>query len=106
MDERFHTMTEKSLRALCWIWIVAGTMAVLFCAPVSATYRHRAVVSGGQDTLVTETHWIGPFGSPFAGTYQITLVKSSIDFSRLITVLLVVNFIPAVVLWQQSRKSD
>ena len=66
----------KNLRLLCWFWIVAGTMAVLFYAPVSVTYRHRAVVSRDQDTLVTKTEWIGPFGSPFVGTYSIKLVKS------------------------------
>ena len=100
----------KSARTLCWAWIVAGTMAVLFYAPVSVTSRHHPFSGREEDTLVTETEWIGPFGSPsrdFVGAYSsIKLVKSSIDFSRLITVLLVVNFIPAVVLWQQSRKSE
>lgn len=62
------------------------------------------------DDMVTQIEWIGPFASPrdFVGTFgSMTLVKSSIDFSRLIVALLVVNFLPAVCLiglWLRHRR--
>ena len=85
-------------------------MAVIFYGPVSVTHRHRLSSSGRED-MVTTTQWIGPFGSPrsgdFVGTYSsIKLVKSSIDFSRLIIVLFAVNFIPVLLLWQVSRQNE
>ena len=96
----------KNLRLLCWIWIVAATLALVYRAPVGVTYRHR--VSGTKiDDTVTRIEWIGPFGSPsrsdFVGTYGSTkLVKSSLDLSRLIAVLLAANLIPALMLWQHD----
>jgi hypothetical protein len=49
---------------------------------------------------VTSIEWIGPFGKPFR-SHAVT--KSSIDFSRLIVVLLAVNFLPAVLLWRHDE---
>jgi hypothetical protein len=63
-------------------------------APVAVT---RQVESRPQ---VTSIEWIGPFGKPFR-SYAVT--KSSIDFSRLIVVLLAVNFLPAVLLWRHDE---
>jgi hypothetical protein len=83
----------KELRPLCWFWIVAATMLILLVAPVSVTRRDA------KDTQLTRIEWIGPFTEPYA-IYRVT--KSSIDFSRLIVALLVVNLLPAVVLWQHN----
>ena len=91
----------KELRPLCWFWIVAATMLILLVAsagelefrasvPISVTRRDA------KDTQLTRSEWIGPFTEPYA-IYRVT--KSSIDFSRLIVALLVVNVL-AVVLWQ------
>jgi hemolysin-activating ACP:hemolysin acyltransferase len=97
----------KNLRVLCWAWIVAATLATLLHAPVSVTHRHHRFSGGSEDTLVTTTEWIGPFGSPsrdFVGTYgSIELVKSSIDFPRLIVAILAVNLLPAVLLWRHDE---
>lgn len=79
----------KSLRFLCLGWIVAATIAILFAAPVSVTRRYDT------NFQVTSIEWIGPFKQPF-DKYLVT--KSSIDFSRLVVALLVVNFLPAVML--------
>jgi uncharacterized protein YggT (Ycf19 family) len=76
----------RSLRVLCWIWIVVSTLVILFSAPVSVTRKNYT-----SDSQVTRIEWIGPFGEPFR-SYAVS--KSSIDFSRLIVVLLAVNFLP------------
>ena len=83
----------KSMRTVCWIWIVASTTVVLFWAPVSVTRDYR---SGSH---VTSIEWIGPFGEPFR---SLSVTKSSIDFSRLIVVLLAANLLPAVILWRSE----
>jgi hypothetical protein len=85
----------KNLRVLCWVWIVASTIVILFRAPVSVTRHYSKSLP-----QVTTIEWIGPFGEPFT-RYDVT--KSSIDFSRLVVVLLAVNFLPAVLLWQYDK---
>jgi uncharacterized protein YggT (Ycf19 family) len=83
----------RNLRVLCWGWIVGSTLVILFSAPVSVTRQESR-------SQVTSIEWIGPFGEPFR-SYDVT--KSSIDFSRLIVVLLAVNFLPAVLLWRHDE---
>jgi hypothetical protein len=85
----------KNLRILCWVWILAATIAILFHAPVSVTRKNLVT-----DSQVTSTEWIGPFTQPL-NAYRVT--RSSIDFSRLVVVLLAVNFLPAVLLWQHDE---
>jgi hypothetical protein len=75
----------NNLRLLCWLWIAAATVAILFYAPVSVTYRYSGY--SPKDDRVTKTEWIGPFGSARDSGSRMA-VKSSLDFSRLIVVLL------------------
>ncbi len=83
----------KSLRPLCWIWIVAATLMILYSAPISVT-RESYTSSGFQ---VTRIEWIGPFKQPYSAS------KSSVDFSRPIVVLFTANFLPALVLWKHDE---
>ena len=85
----------KFMRAACWVWIVVSTTLILFWSPVAVT--RQADKSRPQ---VTRIEWIGPFGEPFR-KYVVT--KRSIDFSRLIVVLVAVNFLPAVLLWRHDE---
>ncbi len=55
-----------------------------------------------KDDTVTKTEWIGPFGSARDSDSRMA-VKSSLDFSRLIVVLLTMNFLPAVLLWRHDE---
>ena len=89
----------KKFRLLCWIWIVAATLMILFSAPVSVTYRR--FVDSEKDDPITKTEWIGPFGSP--RPYIGKALKSSLDLSRLIVALFAVNFLPALVLWKHHE---
>ena len=86
----------NNLRLLCWIWIVGSTIMILFHAPVTVTRKS----STSSDSQVTSTEWIGPFTQPL-DAYRVT--RSSIDFSRLVVVLLAVNFLPAVLLWRHDE---
>ena len=58
-----HTMTDKwtrsNIRTLCWAWIVAGTMAVLFYAPVSVTYRLGCRMRHSLSILGIRRHYLG-----------------------------------------------
>ena len=85
----------KSMRVLCWAWIVASTIVILFQAPVSVTRQDSK-----SRPQVTRIEWIGPFGEPLR-RYDVT--KSSIDFSRLFVALLAVNFLPATLLWRHNE---
>src|SRR5262245_3664219 len=82
------------LRLLCWVWIVAATIVILLSAPVAVTEP------GLRDRQVTTVEWIGPFKEPH-NSYRVT--RSSIDFSRLLVVLLAVNFLPALILWRHDE---
>jgi hypothetical protein len=62
-------------------------------APVSVTRK----TYDRSDPQVTTIEWIGPFKEP-EKAFRVT--KSSIDFSRLLVALLVVNCLPAVILWR------
>ena len=90
----------NNLRLLSWLWIAAATVAILFYAPVSVTYRYSGY--SPKDDTVTKTEWIGPFGSARDSDSRMA-VKSSLDFSRLIVVLLTMNFLPAVLLWRHDE---
>jgi uncharacterized protein YggT (Ycf19 family) len=69
----------KNLRVLCWVWIVASTLVILIFGSGLVTRQDES------RPQVTSIEWIGPFGKPFR-SHAVT--KSSIDFSRLIVVLL------------------
>ena len=86
----------NNLRLLCWVWIVGSTIVILFHAPVTVTRKSYT----SSDSQVTSTEWIGPFTKPL-DAYRVT--RSSIDFSRLVVVLLAVNFLPAVMLWRHDE---
>ena len=86
----------NNLRLLCWVWIVGSTIVILFHAPVTVTRKSYT----SSDSQVTSTEWIGPFTQPL-DAYRVT--RSSIDFSRLVVVLLAVNFLPAVMLWRHDE---
>ena len=86
----------NNLRLLCWVWIVSSTIAILFHAPVTVTRKSYT----SSDSQVTSTEWIGPFTQPL---YAYRVTRSSIDFSRLVVVLLAVNFLPAVMLWRHDE---
>ena len=86
----------NNLRLLCWLWIVGSTIVILFHAPVTVTRKRSS------DSQVTSTEWIGPFTQPRDG-YAYSVTRSSIDFSRLVVVLLAVNFLPAVLLWRHDE---
>ena len=90
----------NNLRLLCRLWIAAATVAILFYAPVSVTYRYSGY--SPKDDTVTETESIRPFGSARDSGSRMA-VKSSLDFSRLIVVLLTMNFLPAVLLWRHDE---
>ena len=90
----------NNLRLLSWLWIAAATVAILFYAPVSVTYRYSGY--SPKDDTVTKTEWIGPFGSARDSDSRMA-VKSSLDFSRLFVVLLAMNFLPAVLLWRHDE---
>ena len=98
--------TIKLIRSICWVWIVAATIAVLFYAPVSVTRRGHAK----SDRPVTTIEWIGPFNDPNkppppeTGPWRLArlatdpVIKSSIDLFRLIVVLFGANFLPVLIL--------
>jgi hypothetical protein len=90
-----HALTNN-LRVLCWVWIVCSTIVILFHAPVTVTRKGYT----SSDFQVTSTEWIGPFTQPLKA-YRVT--RSSIDFSRLVVVLLTMNFLPAVMLWRHDE---
>jgi hypothetical protein len=69
---------------------------ILFHAPVAVARKSYT----SSDSQVTSTEWIGPFTQPL-NAYRVT--RSSIDFSRLVVVLLAVNFLPAVMLWRHDE---
>ena len=86
----------NNLRLLCWVWIVGSTIVILFHAPVTVTRKGYT----SSDSQVTSTEWIGPFTQPLNAD---RVTRSSIDFSRLVVVLLAVNFLPAVMLWRHDE---
>ena len=89
----------KNLRVICWVWIVASTIVILFRAPVSVTRQ-----DGKSRPQVTRIEWIGPFKEPFSERFtRGDVTKSSIDFSRLVIAILAANFLPAVLLWQHNE---
>ena len=87
----------KFMRVACWVWIVVSTTLILVWSPVAVT-RGQADKSRPP---VTRIEWIGPFGEPLEPSSSI--IKTSIDFSRMIAALLAANFLPAVLLWRHDE---
>ena len=88
----------RNLRVLCWAWIVLSTIVILFHAPVSVARKSY----GKPGVQATSVEWIGPFKEPF-NKPSASVIRSSIDFSRLVVAILAANLLPAVLLWQHDQ---
>jgi hypothetical protein len=100
----------KTIRFLCWIWIIGTTMLLLLYAPVSVTSKYMPKGAPTYGDRTTKTEWIGHFKSPkfffvddAIGVTRVLKV-GSIDFPRLFTAFVLVNGLPALLLWYLSRR--